>query len=347
MQNRPGSAPLRAGLAALAVALAVPLTLLFPPLQQAPYAIFFAAVVATAWYAGWWPGLLATALSALALEFFFLPPLYSLGADRDDRVRLAAFLFAGGLVVLLEAARARLEGALRRRARRGGESLAFVAHELRNFLSPMAAATRLLRGREIEGAAAERCLEMLERKVQQMGRLVHDLLDAARLEQGKLRLRTEPVDLAAAVGQAVDAARPLFEERGQRLTVEAPPARLWLEADATRLEQILLNLLVNAAKYTPPGGRVAVAVERAPGAGLVRVRDTGAGIPPEKLSRVFEPFEQVEQGSHDGLGVGLSLARGLARLHGGDLTVCSEGAGKGSEFIVRLPLPPAERRLAG
>jgi signal transduction histidine kinase len=334
-----GSALLRAGLAVIVVALAVPLTMLFEPLQQSPYALFFAAVAVSAWYAGCWAGLLATALSAVALDFFFLPPLYGLGTDRVEGVRLGAFLFAGGLTALLEAARARLEDSLRLRARLGRESLALVAHELRNFLSPVAAATRILRGHEMRGEAAQRCLELLERKVQQMGRLVHDLVDAVRLEQGKLRLCKEPVDLAAAAGHAVDAARPFLEARGHLVTLQGPPVPLCLEADATRLEQILMNLLINAAKYTAPGGRIAVKVERAPGAALLRVRDTGAGIPPEKLSHAFDLFEQIGQGSPDGLGVGLSLARGLARLHGGDVTVLSDGPGKGSEFVVHLPLP--------
>jgi anti-anti-sigma factor len=347
MKAHTGPAVLRAALAILAVALALSLTSLFPPLRQSPYALFLAAVALSAWYAGWWAALLATVLSGLALDFFFLPPLYTLGPEPEDGVRLGAFLFAGGLTVLLEATRARLEASLAQRVRRGRESLAVIAHELRNFLHPMATAARALRGEQVRGPAADRCLEILERKLQQMGRLVHDLVDAGRLEQGKLRLRLESVDLAAAVRDAVDAALPLFEERGHQVTFQGPAVALRLEADATRLEQIVTNLLINAAKYTERGGRIAVRVERAPAEAVVRVRDTGVGIAPDKLSHVFDLFAQAGRGTPDGLGVGLSLARSLARLHGGDVTVRSDGPGMGSEFVVHLPLPSVERQAAG
>jgi signal transduction histidine kinase len=339
---------LRLGLAIIAVALAVPLTLLFQPLQQAPYALFFAAVVVSAWCAGCWAALLATALSAVALDLFFLAPLFALGTDQADGIRLGAFLFAGGLTALLEATRTRLEDSLRQRARLGRESLARIAHELRNFLAPVAAAARVLRGHDMRGVAAERSLEILERKVQQMGRLINDLVDTARLEQGKLRLCKEPVDLAMAASHAIEAARSFLEARDHTVSLQGPPGALYLDADPMRLEQILINLLINAAKYTDPGGRITVKLEPAPGAVLLRVRDTGAGIPPEKLEHVFELFEQIGQGSPDGLGVGLSLARGLARLHGGDVTVRSDGPGMGSEFVVHLPPSPTnERQNAG
>jgi two-component system CheB/CheR fusion protein len=155
------------------------------------------------------------------------------------------------------------------------------------------------------------------------------------------------VDLAAAVRDAVDAALPLFEERGHQVTFQGPAVALRLEADATRLEQIVTNLLINAAKYTERGGRIAVRVERAPAEAVVRVRDTGVGIAPDKLSHVFDLFAQAGRGTPDGLGVGLSLARSLARLHGGDVTVRSDGPGMGSEFVVHLPLPSVERQAAG
>jgi signal transduction histidine kinase len=333
----------RGGLAVLFVTLAVALTLLVPPLDQAPYALFFAAVVATAWYGGSWASLLATTLSILALDFFFLSPRYALGTDLPDSVRLGAFLFGGVLTSLLMGARERMEESLRQRERRKGEFLALIAHELRNFLSPMTASVHVLRTPEAPEDTAERCLEIVERQVHNMSRLVSDLLDAARLEQGKLRLCKEPVDLTAVVAQTVEAVRPQIEACGHKLTVHLPLGPLCLEADPTRLEQILLNLLINAARYTNPGGRIAVKLGEVQGEAEVRIRDTGAGIPAEKLGDVFDLFVQLGEGGRKGLGVGLSLVRGLARLHGGDVMVRSDGPGQGSEFVVRLPLAASVR----
>jgi signal transduction histidine kinase len=328
----------RGGLALVSVALAVPLTLLLPPLEQAPYALFFTAVVVSAWYGGSWAGLLATALSGLALDLFFVPPLYALGVDRADAVRMGSFLAAGALIGLLQARRERADEAVRQRERRRGEFLAVMAHELRNFLAPVVGAVRVLRVGGVRPSEAERCLEMAERQAQNMARLINDLLDAARIEQGKLGLCKRPVELTETVRHAVAAARPLVESRGHVLTLDLPPGPLRLEADATRLEQILLNLLSNAARYTEPGGLITVTVEQGPAEAVLRVRDTGVGIPAEKLPHIFDLFEQAEVNTPEGLGVGLSLVRGLARLHGGDATAQSDGPGRGSEFQVRLPL---------
>jgi signal transduction histidine kinase len=328
----------RGVLVVASVALAVPLTLLLPPLEQAPYALFYAAVVVSAWYGGSWASLLATALSALALDLFFLPPVYALGTGPADSVRLGAFVLAGALLGLLLGARERSERSLRERDRRRSEFLAVMAHELRNFLSPLRAAVGVLRGGGARDPAAERCLEIVERQVQNMGRLINDLLDAARLEHGKLWLQRGPVDLSAVVRQAVEAARPLIEERRHQLTVDLPPQPLPLQADATRLEQVLMNLLSNAARYTAPGGRIVVVAGQERDEAVVRVRDTGVGIPPAVLPRLFHLFAQEKNGSHGGLGVGLQLVRGLVQLHGGTVTAHSEGTGRGSEFVVRLPL---------
>src|SRR5262249_47480620 len=151
---------------------------------------------------------------------------------------------------------------LRQRDRRRGEVLAVVAHELRNFLAPITAAVRVLHGREARGPAGDRCLEIVERQVQHMGRLINDLLDVTRAEHGKLRLCREPLDLAAVVARAAEAGRPLVEQQGQRLTLRLPDEPIPVEADATRLEQIVQNLLANAAKYGG-GGEVGMTVERA------------------------------------------------------------------------------------
>jgi signal transduction histidine kinase len=175
-----------------------------------------------------------------------------------------------------------------------------------------------------------------------MSRLVNDLLDVARVHQGKLELHRRRVDLAAVVGEAVEATRFLFEQKGQALEVALPAGCFFADADPMRLEQVVANLLTNAAKFTPTGGHVRVAAESAPGAVLLRVRDDGLGMAPDLLSRIFELHVQERIGCHGGLGIGLNLVRGLVALHGGTVAATSPGPGQGSEFVVRLPAPPAD-----
>jgi signal transduction histidine kinase len=218
-----------------------------------------------------------------------------------------------------------------------------MAHELRNFLSPLTSAVGVLRGGGARGRDAERCLEIVDRQVRNMGRLVNDLLDASRLEHGKLRLRKGPVDLTAVIAQAVEAARPNLAARGHHLTVDLPPGPVPLLADATRLEQVMMNLLTNAARYTEPGGRIAVHAIRVRNEAVVRVCDSGVGIAPEVLPHLFDLFAQANSGSHGGLGIGLQLVRGLVQLHGGTVTAYSKGLGQGSDFVVRLPLAESGR----
>jgi two-component system CheB/CheR fusion protein len=233
--------------------------------------------------------------------------------------------------------------------RRKDEFLATLAHELRNPLAPLRNGLALLRLQRRGDPAVEQVSGMMERQVQLMARLIDDLLDVSRITRGKIELRKGPVDLAAAAAQAVEAARPLIEERGHRLEVALPPAPVRLEADAARLEQVLSNLLNNAAKYTEPGGRIALTAERHGGEVVIRVKDSGIGIRPEMLPRVFDLFQQadrVEGRVSEGLGIGLTLVRRLVELHGGRVTAHSQGPGRGSEFVVRLPLP-AEAPRAG
>jgi signal transduction histidine kinase len=294
----------------------------------------------SAWYGGLGPGLLATGLSALALDFFFVHPIFALGTELADGVRLAVFVLVAVLISSLNAARRRLELELRRQDRRKAEFLAILAHELRNPLSAALSGLEVLHHQAAGNPAALRSAEVLERQVRTMTRLVNDLLDVSRINRGKIRLDRRRVDMGTAVAQAVETARPLINARGHRLEVSLPPAPLSLEADPTRLEQILVNLLTNAAKYTGPGGHIRLTAERARGQAVLRVRDTGVGLAPEVLPHVFDLFVQAEEGSQGGLGIGLNLVRSLVHLHGGTVTVSSEGPGKGSEFVVCLPLLP-------
>lgn len=218
------------------------------------------------------------------------------------------------------------------------EFLAMLGHELRNPLSPILAALQLLRrggGPEI----FEKGLAILDRQARHLTRLVDDLLDVARITQGKVHLERDRIDLADVVDVALERANPLIEERCH--VIETRISRgLWIDADRGRVEQVIGNLLTNAAKYTPPGGRIRVEARALEGLIQVSVADTGIGISPEMLPRVFDTFSQDRQSldrSRGGLGLGLAIVRNLVQLHGGTVSVHSDGEGRGSEFVVRIP----------
>jgi signal transduction histidine kinase/ActR/RegA family two-component response regulator len=241
--------------------------------------------------------------------------------------------------------------ALQEADRRKDEFLAMLAHELRNPLAPVRNGLYILRMPNADGTARARVVQMMEQGVQSLVRMVDDLLDVSRITRGKIQLRKEIVHLATAVGHAVEMVRPLVEAQQHILSVALPPEPICLEADPTRLEQVLCNLLNNAARYTQPGGRIDLTVERERGVVVVRVRDTGIGIAAELLPRVFDLFTQADHSlarSQGGLGIGLTLVRKLVEMMGGTVTARSEGLGRGSEFVVRLPmLPPAVRAANG
>jgi signal transduction histidine kinase len=330
----------RYGIAAAAVALALALTLLVAPAEQGSTPLFLAAVMVSAWWGGLGPGLWATALSLLILDLE-LPPLSAPGPGFVGGVRLVLFVLAAVLISSLSAAWRRLEQALRLQDRRKDEFLAVLAHELRNPLSALLNALHALRLGESRGADAAQVRDIVERQAQQMVRLIDDLLDISRIAQGKLRLSKQPVDLAKVVARAVETTGPLLRGHGHRLELAVPAGPVPLEADPTRLEQIIVNLLSNAAKYTEPQGLIRLAVERLDGEVALKVRDTGIGLSPEVLPRVFDLFAQVENGSRGGLGIGLNLVQRLVKLQGGTVTASSAGLGRGSEFVVRFPASPA------
>jgi PAS domain S-box-containing protein len=247
-------------------------------------------------------------------------------------------------------ARVKAEAALREADRRKDEFLATLAHELRNPLAPIRNAVEVLRRLGPPEPQLQWARDVIDRQVEQMTRLVDDLLDVSRISRGKVVLRKEAVDLAAVVSRAVETTRPLIEERRHELTVSLPPKSIRLVADPARLGQILSNLLTNAAKYTGPSGRIWLMAEREQESVAVRVRDTGIGMTPDFVARAFEMFTQAEQGkdhARGGLGIGLSLVRSLAEMHGGGVTAQSPGLNQGSEFTVRLPLAAEERRAGG
>lgn len=236
--------------------------------------------------------------------------------------------------------RLQMEEALLDADRRKDEFLATLAHELRNPIAPISNALQLWPSVENDHQQMEELRAMMERQVQQMIRLIDDLMDVSRITRGKIQLRLQPVDLGTVVAGAVEAIRPMLESRAHDLTVNLPDEPLIVQGDVARLTQTLGNLLQNAGKYTGRDGRIAITAWRQGDEALVSVRDNGPGIPRHMLAQIFEMFEQVDQTldrSFGGLGLGLTLVKRLVELHGGSVEAYSDGPGSGSEFVVRLP----------
>jgi signal transduction histidine kinase/CheY-like chemotaxis protein len=241
--------------------------------------------------------------------------------------------------------RARVAEVLRDADRRKDEFLAMLGHELRNPLAPVQNAVQILRTQGVNGPVAVRAVEMMGRQVTHLVRLVDDLLDVSRVSRGKVELRKELIDVVAVAARSAEAMRGFLTERGHRLETMFPSNGIMMEADPARLDQVITNLLTNAGKYTPPGGRVRLAVAREGPEAVIRVSDTGIGIRPEMMPRLFDLFTQSDRVPgrvSEGPGLGLALVRLLVEMHGGTVTGASEGPGRGSEFIVRLPLMPVE-----
>lgn len=238
--------------------------------------------------------------------------------------------------------RKRAEQALEEAGRRKDEFLATLAHELRNPLAPLCNSLRILRmsGELGPTGGVQPLLAIMERQVDHMVRLVDDLMEVSRITRGQIELRKAPLALATAVQNAVEISRPLIESAGHELIVSLPSQPLIVEADVVRLSQVFANLLNNAAKYTDPGGKIWLTLYGEADEALVSVRDNGVGIPRDMLSRVFDMFTQVDRAAgraHGGLGIGLALVRSLIGMHSGSVHAHSDGAGRGSEFTVRLP----------
>ncbi|HET9651812.1 MAG TPA: ATP-binding protein, partial [Usitatibacter sp.] len=226
------------------------------------------------------------------------------------------------------------------------EFLAMLAHELRNPLAPIRNAVAIMSATKELPSQVAWSRDVIERQTMQLSRLVEDLLDVSRITRGKLRLQSAPMDVDVAVQRAIEASRPLIDARRHELHVEVP-AGMAVHGDMTRLTQVFLNILNNAAKYTPEGGEIRVSGELDGGDVVIRVHDNGMGIPPALLERVFDLFAQGErtlERSEGGLGIGLTLARRIVALHGGNIVARSEGVGRGAEFEVRLPRLPAQAR---
>ncbi len=259
------------------------------------------------------------------------------GFDHDDRA--IATQLAHMTTVALD--NVRLYEELRVTDRRKDEFLATLAHELRNPLAAIRNSLQLMRIAGDNPDIREESRGLLERQVKQLVRLVDDLMDISRITRGKLELRKEHIELADVIASAVETSRPLVDEMGHQLSVSQPDRPVQLNADLTRLAQVFLNLLNNSAKYSNPGGRIELTADVKNDQVTVRVRDTGIGMSEETLARIFDMFTQADRAgsrSQGGLGIGLALARQLVEMHGGSIAAHSEGLGRGSEFIVSLPI---------
>jgi signal transduction histidine kinase/ActR/RegA family two-component response regulator len=366
-----------AGSVAVIVAATLARQALNPALHsRAPLIFCFIAVSFAAWLGGLGPGLVALVLGGMTAVYFFMTPGGTFLPDRSEsQIGLGIYYTTGLIIVLLaqaqrsarrkaeastlealdqqakletEIARRELaERALREADARKDEFLAVLAHEIRNPLASIRNSLRLMErpGPAADGrvvafdAEAER--ELAERQVAHLARLVDDLMDISRITRGRIELRKEPVDLVGLLERAVETVHSAVDQRGHVLSVVLPTGPVPLEADPTRLEQIIGNLLNNAVKYTPPGGLITASVRSEGGEAILTVLDTGLGLSTEILPRVFDMF--VQDGRHaghaqGGLGIGLGLSRSLVELHGGRISARSDGPGLGSEFEVRLPL---------
>ncbi|MDC3961218.1 response regulator [Polyangium jinanense] len=359
----------RYAVALLSAGLGLGSRLLLTPIvgNEVPFITMFPAVVLSGWYGGFRAGMLTTLVGGSSVAWFFLRYDFTpVGGPVEKVTSLVVFLLMGVLISWLtnernvaiahlrkaheseRVARRRAEElstreeALRSQAESANRAkdgfLAMLGHELRNPLAPMVTALELIRMRS--GGALGRPEQVIERQVHHLGRMVDDLLDVSRVARGLISLAKRSTELEPIITRALEMASPLLEKRRHHVTVTVPRTGLAVYADPDRLAQVFANLFTNAAKYTDPGGVVEVSAERRGGTIVATVRDTGVGMSPELLARVFEPFVQGAQSierSAGGLGIGLTLVKSLVSLHGGEVSAHSDGAGHGSTIEVRLP----------
>lgn len=342
-------------IAGLAVGTAFVIRIVLTPVlgSASPFLLFTPAVATAALYGGMFPGMLATALSTALGSHFFLAEDGEAVVERWDRIGL--FLLVGAVITIsiskLRRSRELIAASLWREQRaramaeaadRGKEDfLALMSHELRTPLSLMLGWIALIRQRQMDIDAQERAFETIDRNARIMSRLVEDVLERSRLETGMLRLDRRQMSLSAIVRAAIEQTRPRLESQGLQCVVNLPVEDCVVLADSERLQQVFTNLLANAMKFTPGGGRISIDMTTSATDATVTVSDTGCGIAQELLPHVFEVFRQGQerqQRSSDGLGLGLSIVHGLVERHGGTIRVKSDGPRLGSAFTVTLPL---------
>jgi signal transduction histidine kinase len=323
---------------------------------QVPYATLYGAVAISVWFGGLGPAVVSMVLGYAVVNIKYVSPVGTLSINTpDDGISLALFALSASLVVVLGEAMRRARDRyrvselevkkraleLQRANRKKSEFLAVLSHELRNPLAPLRTGLALLDLQRGDPAGTAETRAMMERQVGQLARLIDDLLDVSRIDRGKLEMRRERLALEGVLKTALDTARPNIAAKGHSLRVTWPKAPLFVDGDPVRLSQVVSNLLNNAAKFTPPGGRIELAADEEDGKAWIRVRDDGIGIAKDRLEEVFEMFVQLDASyaaSTGGLGLGLTLARSIVERHGGTIEARSDGPGTGADLIVRLPL---------
>lgn len=349
---------LRYGCAAASVAAALAVTHALGERTAGISPLFFAAVALSAWYGGIGPGLLATALAGLSTAFFLFEPAYSFRIALADVVRVGAFTLVALLIGFLQEAARRAHERMAEATEQAVAAnhakdrfLAVLSHELRNPLTPIVTLASVLESDERLPQDVREDVRMIGRNAQLQLRLVDDLLDLNRVVRGKLALSPAVVDAHALAEEVVAMCRGDAAAKDVALEASLAAERHHLHADGARMRQVLWNLIRNALKFTPPGGRVAVtSSNQSDGALCLEITDTGIGIEPGALGRIFDAFEQADASvgrRFGGLGLGLSISKSLVEAHGGTLEASSPGKGCGATFAVRLPtLDPPPRRPA-
>lgn len=318
------------------------LRLFFDPVlgEHLSFSFHYLAVSSAAWIGGVRPAAVTAMLSALVGNFFFTDPYHSLEINTNEElVNLVFFIVVSVIIGALSEISLRALARAKQAEKEKDNFMAAVAHEMRSPISVIYYANELNRMATTEQPNDQ--LEVIDRQVHHLNLMIEDLLDVSRVARGKINLHRQRVDASAIVAGAVERARPLVENHKHTLKIELPPRSMSLFVDPVRMEQVLTNLLTNAAKYTPDGGEIVVRAETIADTAIFTVRDNGIGIAQDMLPRVFELFVQAEAGrdrAEGGLGIGLALARKIAEMHGGTVQVSSAGKNRGSEFVVSLPL---------
>jgi len=319
-----------------------------------PVVIFTVPVALAALYGGFGPGMFCTLVSALLADYLFIAPYYSFGVDLHAGVVIGVFLLIGTTIsyfgqrvktmqarILVQSRQlAEANRELERANSRKDEFLAMLAHELRNPLAGISTAAEVLRFVRADQVRVSETGDVIRRQARHMSKLVDDLLDVSRVTRGLVRIEQVPVDMKDTLREAVEQVRSAIEAKGQQLTMAVPEDEVWVCGDRTRLTQVLSNLLANANRYTPGGGRIAVGLTVARQRIELSVEDNGQGIDPALQPRIFELFVQADRAvdrSEGGLGIGLALVKKIVELHEGTVAVYSAGAGQGSRFTLTLP----------
>jgi signal transduction histidine kinase len=338
-----GAKPYAIGLAGVVVATI--LRFLFDPVlgEHLSFSFHYLAVSLAAWTGGFWPAVITAVCSALVGNFFFTDPYHSLEiSSNEELVSLIFFILVSVIIGILSEISLNALARAKKAEQEKDNFMAILAHELRSPLSVIYYANSLNRLSAAQQPGQQ--LDVIDREVQHLNVMIEDLLDVSRAARGKIRLTREHVDASEVMQAAIDKVRPLIASHKHTLNVDVAPTPMPLFVDPARMEQVLANLLTNAAKYTPDGGKIDVRADSCNGSVTFSIRDNGIGITEQMLPRVFDLFVQGDAGSgrdEGGLGIGLALARKISEMHGGTIRAISAGPNRGSEFVVTVPLEKA------